>query len=123
MTKYRRAASQTAENQRKNGPVILIGAGILIILVVVIWQLSLLPATTAPQVSATFDIPYPEMKRVTLANAKTAYDSDGALFVDVRDAGTFGSKHITGSINIPLTDLENRASELPQDRWIVTVCT
>jgi cytoskeletal protein RodZ len=123
MGKYRRAASQTSGKQRSLGPVILIGVGILILLVVIIWQLTLLPTSTAPQTSANFDIPYPEMKRVSLADAKTAYDASSALFVDVRDAGTFGSKHITGSINIPLAELENRFQELPKDRWIITVCT
>jgi hypothetical protein len=123
MRKYRRAASRAAVKNNKFGPIILIGAGIFVILAVVIWQLSLLPTTTAAPIAGNFDIPYPEIKRVSLEDAKTALDTGGALILDVRDAGTFGSKHITGSINIPLNDLEKRANELPKDRWILTVCT
>jgi hypothetical protein len=123
MRKYRRAASRSAIKKNKSGPAILIGAGIFIILVVVIWQLSLLPTTTAAPAAGNFDIPYPEIKRVSLEDAKTALDAGSAVFLDVRDSGTFGSKHITGAINIPLDELEQRATELPKDRWIITVCT
>jgi len=124
MRKYRRASLRAAENSKKGaGPIVLIGVGVLILIIVAIWQLSLLPATTVAQSSSNFDIPYPEIKRVSLADAKTAFDEGAALIVDVRDAGTFGSKHITGAVNIPLDQLENRYSELPKDRWIITVCT
>lgn len=124
MRKYRRSSSRAAEFQKNaSGPIILIGAGIFILLAVVIWQLSLLPSSTVSQPSANFDIPYPDIKRVSVEDSKKALDEGGALFVDVRDAGTFGSKHITGAINIPLNELEARANELPKDRWIITVCT
>jgi len=124
MRKYRRASSRlAAASKNSQGPVILIGVGIVIVLVVVIWQLSLLPATTIAQSSPSLDIPYPEIERVSLADARAALDDGSALFLDVRDAGTFGSKHITGATNIPLDELENRTGELPKDRWIITVCT
>ena len=121
MKKYRRAASRNQKD--KLGPALLIGAGIFIVLAVVVWQLSLLPATTLPQASGNFDIPYPEIERVSLADAKKAFDSNEALFIDVRDSGTFGSKHIVGALNIPLNELEQRINDVPKDRWIITVCT
>jgi cytochrome oxidase assembly protein ShyY1 len=122
MSKNRNVSSKTAGNKR-SGPVILIAVGVVIILVVVVWQLSRLPATTAAQSSTNFDIPYPEMKRVSLSDSKQAFDEDKAVFLDVRDSGTYGSKHIKGAINIPLNELETRFTELPKDRWIITVCT
>jgi rhodanese-related sulfurtransferase len=70
-----------------------------------------------------FEIPYPEITRVSLDDSKKVFDDGSAIFLDVRDAGTFGSKHISNSINIPLTELESRLNELPKDRWIITVCT
>jgi hypothetical protein len=104
------------------GPIVLIGAGILILLAVVVLQLSSLPTTTATQTSP-FEIPYPNVVRISLSDAKAAFDSQNAIFLDVRDAGTYGSSHIKGAINIPLTEIEARASELPKDRWIITYCT
>ncbi len=104
------------------GPIILIGAGVLILLAVLVFQLSNLPTTTAPQSSA-FSVPYPESVRVSLADAKTAFDNHTAVFLDVRDNGTYSSDPINGAVNIPLADLPARMSELPKDRWIITYCT
>jgi hypothetical protein len=105
------------------GPIILIGAGILILLSLAVWKLSKLPAATTPQADSPFQIPYPEITRVSLADAKAAYDSGLALFVDVRDAGSYASGHVKGAINVPLADIENRLSDLPGDRWIILYCT
>jgi hypothetical protein len=105
------------------GPIILIGAGVLILISVLIFQLSSLPTTTAPQTTSAFEIPFPNVVRISLNDAKAAFDNQSALFVDVRDAGTYGSSHITSAINIPLNELDSRLSELPRDRWIITYCT
>ena len=124
MAKLRRGASISgAAKKDYTGPLLLIAVGVVILLAVVIWQLSLLPATTVSGPSSKIDIPFPEIGRITPADAKMAFDDGSALFVDVRDSGTFGSKHITGAINIPLDEFESRASELPKDHWIITVCT
>ncbi len=100
----------------------MIGAGVLILLAVVVLQLSSLPTTSAAQTSP-FEVPYPNIVRLSLTATKSAFDSQSALFLDVRDAGTYGSSHIKGAINIPLDQLANRMSELPRDRWIITYCT
>jgi protein-disulfide isomerase/rhodanese-related sulfurtransferase/uncharacterized membrane protein len=42
-----------------------------------------------------------------------------ALFVDVRSPADFQKARIRGAINIPLSQLENRLSQLPKDRNIV----
>lgn len=104
------------------GPIVLIGAGVLILLAVIVLQLSSLPTTTAAQTSP-FEIPYPNIVRLTPSQAKAAFDNQSALFLDVRDAGTYGSSHINGALNIPLDEIGARANELPKDRWIITYCT
>lgn len=104
------------------GPIILIGAGVLILIAVGVFLLSSLPTSTAPQ-TAPFAIPYPNVVRLSLADAKTAYDNQSALFVDVRDAGSYASDHIKGAVNIPLDQLASRMNELPKNRWIITYCT
>ena len=42
--------------------------------------------------------------------------------VDVREPLEFAAWSISDSVNIPLGELEERASELPDDREVVTVC-
>jgi hypothetical protein len=112
-----------ARPRLRAGPLILIGAGVLILISVLIFQLSSLPTTTAPQTTSAFEIPFPNVVRISVNDAKTALDNQSALFVDVRDAGTYGSSHIKGAVNIPLDELDSRLSELPKDRWIITYCT
>ncbi len=89
------------------------------------------PAATAPRSAApvqsaptaSTDIPYPEIARVSLGNAKAAYDLKQAVFLDVRDAGSYADSHIPGAISIPLADLETRLGELNKTAWIITYCT
>ena len=72
-----------------------------------------------------------------MENLKNKYDSvrvtqlseelaskDAPLIVDVRTPEMFGEVYIEGSINIPTDELQDRLSELPEDRGakIVMVC-
>lgn len=49
---------------------------------------------------------------------------EGAVVVDVREGTTFASAHVPDSFNIPLLELPQRASELPEDRErpILSIC-
>ena len=69
------------------------------------------------------DIPYPEVPRVALADAKAAYDSGSAVFVDVRSASDYASEHIKGALSIPETQMPSRLTELNPQDWIITYCT
>lgn len=105
-------------------PVILIAVGALLVVFVLIWQV----VQSARQGSLTSsppaqNIPEPDIERVSLADAKAAYDSQSAVFLDVRDPVSYQAGHIAGSINIPLSELEARASELDPNQWIITYCT
>jgi rhodanese-related sulfurtransferase len=72
-----------------------------------------------------------------IENLKNPYDSvavnglveelagaAGPLVVDVRPAEQYADLHVSGSINLPQSELGQRAGELPQDRNspIVMVC-
>jgi rhodanese-related sulfurtransferase len=46
----------------------------------------------------------------------------GAFFLDVRSQNEWNQFHIARSMLIPLDELPNRLSEIPQDRDIVVVC-
>jgi len=41
----------------------------------------------------------------------------------VRSPEEFGAGHVEGAINIPLDSLSDRATELPKDALVVTVCS
>ena len=66
---------------------------------------------------------YPEIERVSLADAKAASDTGSAVFIDVRIAEAYIGGHIPGALNIPLGDLETRLNELDPNQWIITYCT
>jgi len=48
---------------------------------------------------------------------------EGAQLVEVLPAKEFGEKHIVGAVNIPLKELDQRASrELDRDRPVIVYC-
>jgi len=83
------------------------------------------PQASAPQAAPTApaELPYPEIVRVSLGDAKAAYDLKQAVYLDVRDADSFANSHIPGAVSIPLNDLETRLKELDSQAWILTYCT
>ena len=46
----------------------------------------------------------------------------GALALDVRGPDEFARGHADGAVNIPITDIDRRMSELPRARPIVVYC-
>ena len=47
---------------------------------------------------------------------------DQLTIIDVRSPEEFAEKHIPGAINIPLSELESRSSELSRQTTIITAC-
>jgi rhodanese-related sulfurtransferase len=87
---------------------------------IVILLLVLLSAC-APKVPQTeADVP-----RVTVEEAKSAFDSGKAIIVDVRSAEAYAEGHAAGAISIPLSEFENNINNLPldKDQWIIPYCT
>jgi rhodanese-related sulfurtransferase len=46
----------------------------------------------------------------------------GATIIDVRTKGEFASGHISGSVNIPLQNLQNNLSKINKDKPVITCC-
>lgn len=61
-------------------------------------------------------------REISNADAAEAYRTNGAVFVDVREADEWAAGHMPGAVHIPLGDLARRVRELPKDREIITVC-
>ena len=76
------------------------------------------PSEALPQTEA--DVP-----RISVENAKAAFDSGEAVFVDVRSASEYDARHITGAMEIALADIESNPTGLSidKDQWIITYCT
>jgi len=105
---------------------ILVAGGLLLIFAAAL----LITQNGASQPTPTFPVSgehdeetYPEIKRVSLVDAKAALDAGSAVFVDVRIAEAYAINHIPGALNLPLGELETRLGELDPNQWILTYCT
>jgi len=48
--------------------------------------------------------------------------ADPPLLLDIRNPREWSSKHIDGSVNVPLNHLQERIAEIPRDRRIAVHC-
>ena len=66
-----------------------------------------------------------EIPRVSVQDAKEAFDNHTAVFMDVRSKESYDGGHIPNAFSVPLEDIEANPSEfgLPLDHWIITYCT
>ncbi len=84
------------------------------------------PPTSAPTTAPATAVPtalYPEVPRVSVEEAKSAFDAGSAIFVDVSSPEIYGAEHIPGAINIPNWETEARMGELDKQEWIIPYCT
>jgi hypothetical protein len=93
------------------GGLLVLGAALFVILRSGVSQNS---STPSVQGSTTADV-----DRVRLEEAKAAFDSGEATFVDVRSQTAFAEDHIPGAVSIPLDELQNRLDELDPSDWII----
>jgi len=113
--------------QQQTIPILILVAGGLLLVIAAVILLAqnnarkntVQPSTAANNQEAT----YAEIERVSLADAKTAFDSGNAVFLDVRGVEVYAASHIPGALSIPLAELETRQTELDPDQWIITYCT
>jgi hypothetical protein len=110
--------------QPSNFPLALIALGLLLILGAGGWYLyQVLNADETVQPVPPVEEDFPDVPRVSLADARAAYETSGAVFLDVRDAESYAQNHIAGAISIPLNELPDRMGELNKSDWIITYCT
>lgn len=103
------------------GSIVLVLAGALLILTA---RPVVAPtATPVADVHSEEGLPYPDVPRIPLADAKAAYDAKNVIIVDVRGQDAYATAHIPGARSLPLAELEARAQELPRDATIITYCT
>ena len=64
-----------------------------------------------------------EVPRITLDDAKAAFDQGNAVFVDSRGDVAFNQEHIKGAISIPAGGGDERFSQLPKGKKIIVYCS
>ncbi len=114
------------ERQRSSRPVwplVLMIIGLVLIIGAGIWYLNAFDGAAAISEQPPTEDPLPKIERVSLPDAKTAFDNSAAVFVDVRDAQSYASEHLKGAKSIPLDDIPARLGELDKNAWIITYCT
>ena len=107
-------------------PAILAMLGVLLlitaVLMIMVWN-ARAPETPTALTFQSEEVADPETGRVSLDEAKAAYESKTAIFVDVRSVENYAESHIPGAKSIPLVELETRLEELGPSQWIITYCT
>jgi 3-mercaptopyruvate sulfurtransferase SseA len=101
------------------GPIALLAAGVFLLAAGLL--VSLVNRSNQTSTDSNSD-PAITVERVLLDEAFRAYQEGSAVLVDVRSASSFESGHIPGSLSIPISEVERRASELNPDNWIITIC-
>ena len=61
--------------------------------------------------------------RISLEDAKKAYDNGGVLFIDTRAEPAYKVEHIKGAVNIPVETIESRYKDVPKDKKIIAYCS
>lgn len=103
-------------------PVILIMIGVLILVGVGMIVIFFRPPDNTA-ISSESEIPFPEIIRVSLIEAKDAFDTGSAVFIDVRGKSYYEISHIPGAKSIPLNEIEQRLNELDSESRILLYCT
>lgn len=122
-------------------PIVMVVFGVLLMLGALLWfvfatrQVTTRAAILATPVASSSTIassitpvaspaiPYPEIKRVSLGDAKAAFELKSAVFIDVRGEPYYTESHIPGAISMTYDELASRMSELDKNAWIITYCT
>jgi 3-mercaptopyruvate sulfurtransferase SseA len=108
------------ENRKNPFPWHIIGGGLLLVLAAVTFTV-----LKRPPVAVVTPTPgsVSQVQRATLEEAKAAFDKGSAVFLDVRDAGSYAASHIPGAVLMPVSELPNRYGELNPKAWIIPYCT
>jgi 3-mercaptopyruvate sulfurtransferase SseA len=67
--------------------------------------------------------PMDNAARISLEDAKKAFDDGTAIFIDTRSEGTYKQEHIKGSINIPTGSLDSNISKLSKGKKLIAYCS
>ena len=68
-------------------------------------------------------IPFPDVPRITLADAKSDFDAGNAIFIDTRPGASYQEERVKGAINLSTTEELAKADTLPKGKKIIAYCS
>ena len=68
------------------------------------------------------DLVWPTERISALAVAEELANGNPPLLLDIRNPREWATKHVDGSVNVPLNHLQERIAEIPRDRRIAVHC-
>jgi 3-mercaptopyruvate sulfurtransferase SseA len=77
------------------------------------------PTPNPPAFNPTPD----DAPRITLEEAKKAFDEGKAFIIDARAEEAYKAEHIKGAVNIRQDTLDARLKEIPRDKTIIVYCS
>jgi predicted sulfurtransferase len=101
----------------------------LLVVVLLLFTVYACTASSSQQDAASsINIPRTEadVPRISVSEAKAAFDAGQAVIADVRSAQSFAANRVDGAISIPLQNFEGSSIinlSLQKDQWIITYCT
>lgn len=94
-------------------------AGIAVVVLFTVNPARQVTATTRLLAQAAAD----EAPRIKAEEVRELLKKEQAVLVDVRGEASYEAGHIKGALNIPYSDIRERAKELPRDKKIITYCS
>jgi hypothetical protein len=64
-----------------------------------------------------------QVVRISLADAKKAFDNQSAIFVDARVRQSYEESHIKGALYFSDFELRATSPDFDKSQWIITYCT
>jgi len=61
--------------------------------------------------------------RISLEDAKKAFDEKSATFIDTHPKAMYDAGHIPGAINVTVQDLETKFDKIPKGKKIIAYCS
>jgi 3-mercaptopyruvate sulfurtransferase SseA len=97
---------------------------IFLLLALALSACSLAPSEAAHTIPAALPQTEEDVPRVSVEEAKAAFESGQALIVDVRGVDYYAASHIAGALSIPLSRIEDDPADVSLDKtkWIITYC-
>jgi hypothetical protein len=116
---------QNRRNPNSTIPLILFAAGVVFILAAVIWTIQQggTPARSVAEAPANTNpaaVPLPGIARVSVEEARAAYEGGEAVFLDVRNEEGYAESHVPGAILMPEWEVGERLGELDPEKWVIT---
>jgi len=81
------------------------------------------PAASPAANRAEPPMPFPDVSRISLEEAKAHHDAGTAVFIDTHSPSVFAEEHIVGAINLPVSEGVPDVNKIPKGKKIIAYCS